>query len=265
MGNRKPTSPIQSVDRGLRLLVEVGAAGRPVSLGEMTDSLEIDRSSAYRLANTLALRGFLSQSPETKAYTLGPAIWQLAIQMRQSNPLLQVAREHVSALSQQTGETAHLAVREEDRVVFLDYSLTNHAVGVSVGSGRVEPLHCTALGKALIADLDPGRLRELFGPGRLRAYTPKTIRSIRELAEECQTVRQRGFAVDDVEFRDGVRCVAAAIRDFDRRVVAAIGISAPSARLTKRRSSNVGLQVEAAADAVSAKLGFVPTAGEQVG
>ena len=185
--------------------------------------------------------------------------------MRQSNPLLQVAREHVAALAEQTSETAHLAVREEDRVVFLDYALTNHVVGVSVGSGRMEPLHCTALGKALIADFDPGQLRELFGPGPLRAYTPKTISSIRDLADECENVRQRGFAVDDIEFREGVRCVAASIRDFDGRVVAAIGISAPSSRLTKRRLGEVGPQVKAAADAVSEKLGFVTTVGEQVG
>jgi len=264
MKNRKATVPIQSLDRGLRLLLEVGAAGRPVSLGELTDLLGINRSSVYRLANTLTMRGFFSQSPETKAYTLGPAIWQLASQMRQSNPLLQVAREHVAALVEQTSETAHLAVREEDRVVFLDYALTNHVVGVSVGSGRMEPLHCTALGKALIADFDPGQLRELFGPGPLRAYTPKTIGSIRDLADECENVRQRGFAVDDIEFREGVRCVAASIRDFDGRVVAAIGISAPSSRLTKRRLSEVGPQVKAAADAVSEKLGFVTTVGEQV-
>ena len=256
MKNRKATVPIQSLDRGLRLVLEVGAAGRPVSLGELTESLGIDRSSVYRLANTLTLRGFFSQSPETKAYTLGPAIWQLASQMRQSNPLLQVAREHMAALVEQTGETSHLAVREEDRVVFLDYALTSHVVGVSVGSGRAEPLHCTALGKALIVDFDLGQLRELLGPGRLRAYTPKTIGSIRELADECQNVRQRGFAVDDLEFQDGVRCVAAPIRDFDGPVVAAIGISAPSSRLTKRQLNEVGSQVKAAADTVSAKLGY---------
>ncbi len=263
MVNRKATTPIQSLDRGSRLLIEVGAAGRPVSLGELTELLGIDRSSVYRLANTLTMRGFFSQSPETKAYTLGPTIWQLASQMRQSNPLLRVAREHVAALAEQTGETAHLAVREEDHLVFLDCAWTNHAVGVSVGSGRVEPLHCTALGKALLADFDPSQLRELFGPGRLHAYTPRTIGSIRKLADECHNVRQRGFAVDDVEFRDGVRCVGAPIRDFHGRVVAAIGISAPRSRLTKRRFSEVGPQVKAAADAVSAKLGFVTTVGEQ--
>ena len=256
MSNRKVTIPIQSLDRGLRLLLEVGMAGRPVSLGELTELLEIDRSSVYRLANTLTLRGFFSQSPETKAYTLGPAIWQLANQMRQSNPLLQVAREHVAALAEQTGETAHVAAREEDRVVFLDYVLTNHTVGVSVGSGRTEPLYCTALGKALIADFDLEQLRELLGPGRLHSYTPKTIGSIRELADECQSIQQRGFAVDDLEFRDGVRCVAAPIRDFDGVVVAAIGISAPSSRLTKRQVNEVGSQVKAAADTVSAKLGY---------
>ena len=262
---RKTTTPIQSLDRGIQLLLAIGSAGRPVSLGELTELLEIDRSSVYRLANTLKMRGLLSQSEETKAYTLGPAVWKLASQMRQSNPLLQVAREHVVALAKQTGETAHLAAREADRVVFLDYVLSSQIVGVSVGSSRVEPLHCTSLGKALLVDFNAAELHDLLGDGRLRRYTPKTITSVRELAAECEQVRQRGFAVDDVEFREGVRCIAASVRDFDGHVVAAIGISAPSNRLTKGRLNEVGEQVKAAADAVSRKLGFVESVGEQVG
>ena len=262
---RKTTTPIQSLDRGIQLLLAIGSAGRAMSLVELTELLTIDRSSVYRLANTLKMRGLLSQADDTKAYTLGPAIWQLASQMRQSNPLLQVAREHVAALAQQTGETAHLAAREGDRVVFLDYALTSQIVGVSIGSGRVEPLHCTSLGKALMADLNVAEIRELLGEERLRKYTPMTITSVRELAAQCQQVRQRGFAVDDIEFREGVRCVASPVRDFDGQVGAAIGISAPSNRLTKGRLNEVGEQVKAAADAVSRKLGFVESIGEQVG
>lgn len=263
--SRKTTTPVQSLDRGIQLLLAVGSSSRPMSLGELTDLLNIDRSSVYRLVNTLKLRGLLSQSEETKAYTLGPAIWQLASQMRQSNPLLQVAREYVRSLAEQTGETAHLAAREGNHIVFLDYALTSQIVGVSIGSGRVEPLHCTSLGKALMTDMNVAEIRELLGEESLRKYTPKTITSIRKLAAECEQVRQRGYAVDDIEFREGVRCIAAPIRDFDGQIVAAMGISAPSNRLTKAQLNKVGDQVKAAADAVSGKLGFVTSVEEQVG
>jgi len=263
--SRKTTTPIQSLDRGIQLLLAVGSAGQAMSLGELTELLEIDRSSVYRLVNTLKMRGLLSQSEETKSYSLGPAIWQLASQMRQSNPLLQVARKHVSALSELTGETAHLATREGDQLVFLDYALTNQIVGVSMGSGRVEPLHCTSLGKALIVDFNAAELRDLLGSARLRRYTSKTITSVRKLAAECERDRERGFSVDDIEFREGVRCVAAPIRDLDGLVVAAIGISAPSSRLTKGQAIKVGEQVKTAAQAVSKKLGFVASVTERVG
>lgn len=263
--SRKTTTPIQSLDRGIQLLLAVGSAGRPMSLGELTDILGIDRSSVYRLVNTLKMRGLLSQSEETKSYSLGPAIWQLASQMRQSNPLLKVAREHVSALAKQTGETAHLATREGDQLVFLDYALTNQIVGVSMGSGRVEPLHCTSLGKALLVDFNAAELRELLGSGRLRKYTSQTITSLKKLSEECERIQERGYAIDDIEFREGVRCIAAPIRDFDGHVVAAIGISAPSSRLTTQRMLEVGEQVKATAHVVSEKLGFVATDKEQVG
>jgi len=259
MSNAKSTPLIQSLDRGLALLQAVGAAGGPVSLAELNAVLRIDRSSVFRLANTLERRGFLAQAVDTKRYTLGPAIWLLAGQMRRSNPLPQLAREHVTALAAETGETAHLAIREQDRAAFVEHELTDQAVGVSSGSGRAEPLHCTALGKALIADLDRDGLREVFGRRRLVAFTKRTIVSIAGLLRECERTAARGYAVDDEEFHDGVRCVAAPIRDSHGDVVAAIGISAPANRLPKRSFSALGRQVRRAADEVSAKLGYAPS------
>ncbi|MFK5922491.1 MAG: IclR family transcriptional regulator [Verrucomicrobiota bacterium] len=264
MRSNKSTLPIQSLDRGLQLLIAAGSSNRPLGLAELTEMLGIDRSSAYRLANTLKMRGFFHQSPDTKAYTLGPAIWQLASQMRQSNSLMQIAREHVAELASQTGETAHLAVRENDRVLFLEHSLTNQAVGVSAGSGRTEPLHCTALGKALISELSAQDINELLGSGELEKYTANTIRSAGDLASKCKSNQALGFAVDDEEFHLGVRCVAAPIHDFDGQIVAAIGMSAPTSRLSKRRTPELGRQVKEVAADISRQLGYVQTVEEEV-
>ncbi len=156
---RKATQPIQSLDRGpLSILEFIGQARRPVSVADLTPALEIDRSSVFRLANTLRLRGFLIQLP-SKEYVLGPAVCRLAGSFRWSHGLIQIAREHVAALALTTGETTHLVIREGRQAVFVDHELTAQPVGVSVGNGRCEPLNCTAVGKALIADFD---VRSLF-------------------------------------------------------------------------------------------------------
>ena len=263
MATRRSTPPIQSLSRGLALLTAVGNARRPLSLAELNEIIPIDRSSVFRLANTLRMHGFLSQAPDSKGYTLGPAVWQLAGQVRRATSLPQVARAHVVALARSTGETAHLAIRQADQSVFIDHELTGQAVGVSTRAGRTEPLHCTALGKALLADFDQKALTQLLGKGPLAALTGRTVRSIATLARTCRQVRRRGFAVDDEEYHDGVRCVACPVRDALGAVVAAIGISAPTNRLAKQRVAHVAEQVKRQAAQISGKLGHVPSTPEQ--
>lgn len=263
MDQRQPTQPIQSLSRGLALLTAVADAGRPLSLAELNESVPIDRSSVFRLANTLRMHGFLSQSPASKCYTLGPAIWQLSGQIRTASSLPEVARPHVVELAEQTGETAHLAIRQDDRAVFVDHELTEQAVGVSTRTGRAEPLHNTALGKALLADFDRKAIAQLLGRGPLPSHTARTTKSVAALASQCRQTRRQGFAVDDEEYHDGVRCIAAPIHDLHGSIVAAIGISAPANRLPKRRFAQVASQVKLQAEQISRKLGYVKPEPEQ--
>jgi len=257
MSQIRSTPPIQSLDRGLVILEAVASARKPVSLADLTPVLGIDRSSVFRLANTLKQRGFLTQLPDSKEYVLGSAIWRLASLFRFSDVLMQMAREHVNALAAPSGETTHLAIREGRQAMLIDHQLTAHPVGVAGGSGFCVPLHCTSVGKALLTDYEHAQLAGLLGDAPLASLTKRTITSVAALAEECQRTRKRGFAVDDEEQNEGVRCVAAPIRDSSGQVVASIGISAPAARLPRDRFKGVGAEVMAVAREISRKLGYV--------
>jgi IclR family acetate operon transcriptional repressor len=179
----------------------------------------------------------------------------LANRFQWSQGLTQIAREQVAALAAKTGETTHLVIQEGRQAVFIDQEVTAQPIGVSVSSGRSEPLSCTAVGKALIADCDQRALAELFGDAPLLAPTKRAIHTLAELAKECQRTRKRGFSIDDEEFHEGVRCLAAPIRDGSGRVVAAIGVSAPIGRLPESRCNKVAQEVKRAAAQISAKLG----------
>ena len=172
----------------------------------------------------------------------------------------QVAREQVLALAARTGETTHLAILEGDQAFLLDHELCGQPVGVSASSGHCEPLHVTAVGKALIVDYDRPRLLTIFGDEALPRWTNRTILSVTELAEECRRSRQCGYAVDDEEFHEGVRCIASEIRDASGAVVASIGISAPANRLPKHRWKDVGHDVMEMAAQVSQRLGYLEPA-----
>jgi len=239
----KETPSIQSLDRGLMILEAVGRSGDPVSLGYLTGLIGIDRSSVFRLANTLKRRGFLSNPSSSKEYVLGPSIWRLSRQYDWSNMLATVAHEHLKLLAETTNETAHLAVREGRNALFIDHVAANHVISISGQTGELVPLYCTSHGKALLADLDLSALKALFGTKGLKAHTKTTIGSVDELAQACREIKARGFATDDGEYLEGVRCVAAPIRDRDGVTSGSIGISAPATRFPKERYAESGAQV----------------------
>jgi IclR family transcriptional regulator, acetate operon repressor len=228
------TPSIQSLDRGLFILETVARSSNPVGLGQLTTLLGVDRSSAFRLAATLKRRGFLANPAGRKDYILGPSIWRLARKYDWSRILVTLCHPHLRMLAEQSGETAHLAIREGRQALLVDHhTAPGQIIAISGQTGELVPLYCTAHGKALLADYGAAELQALFGAGPLQRYTPRTITTIPRLAKACAAIRESGFTVDDVEFQEGVRCLAAPIRDKDGAVVASIGISAPLIRLPR--------------------------------
>jgi IclR family acetate operon transcriptional repressor len=224
---------IQSLDRGLAVIRAVANSSEPVTLGELTELLGIDRSNALRLAHTLRRRGFLSSPAGRKDYILGSAMWTLSRQYDWTNMLVRVARQELSALAQTVNETAHLAIQEGRNALFIDSVHSRRAVVVAGQTGALVPLYSTAHGKALLADLGQNELRSIFGSEPLQNFAKPTIKTIAALATECACVQERGYALDEAEFIEGMCCVAAPIRSNDGMVVGSVGISAPASRFRK--------------------------------
>jgi IclR family acetate operon transcriptional repressor len=250
----QPTPLIQSLDRGLVILETVGRSSDPVSLGELTSVLGIDRSSAFRLANTLRRRGFLAYPAGRKDYILGPSVWRLSHQYDWSNMLIRVSREHLKSLASHINETAHLAVREGKNALFIDHAAANHVISISGQTGELVPLYCTAHGKALLADYRRRELKTMFGSGPLRSFTSRTITTIDHLDKTCGEIKATGFATDDAEYVEGLRCVAAPIRGQGGVVIGSIGISAPLNRFPQERYPVYGKQVCEVAKQISMML-----------
>jgi DNA-binding IclR family transcriptional regulator len=249
--SRQETPSIQSLDRGLVILEAVARSTDPVSLGELTDLLGIDRSSVFRLANTLRRRGFLAYLAARKVYILGPSVWRLSHQYDWGNMLIRVSREHLKSLASQTEETAHLAVREGKQALFIDHAITNRVIAVSGQTGELVPLYCTAHGKALLADCDTDGLKAIFGSEKLQTYTKQTIGTLDQLTKVCAQIRTQGFATDDGEYQEGIRCVAAPIRAEGGVIIGSIGVSVPLQRFSKDRYRVCGEQVSAVAQRIT--------------
>src|SRR5688572_16049056 len=250
------TPPVQSVERALSLLEAVAGSADSVPLARLTDVLGIDPSSVFRLANTLKRRGFLANPNGRKHYVLGPAVWRLSREYDWSRMLIGICREAVKALALRTGETAHLAVREGREVFFIDhYASGDQGVIVAGQTGKLMPLHCTAHGKALLADFGLAELKALYGATSLERYTARTSVSLPDLAKACSSVRAEGFAADDGEYLEDVRCVAAPVRDQGGLVIGSIGVSAPATRMSEGRDSVLAQHVRDTAEHINALLG----------
>jgi IclR family acetate operon transcriptional repressor len=228
------TPTIQSLDRGLAILEAVAESPVPVPLKQLTDLIGIDRSSVFRLANTLRQRRFLANPKGSYDYILGPTAWRLS--RRYGRTVLGTFFHHyLQDLSATLGETSHFAVREGVEAFFIDHHIpAGQVVSMAGQTGEFAPLHCTAHGRALLADCDLPALRELLGRAPLRVYTRTTVRSVTRLALVCARVRADGFAIDDGEYLEEVRCIAAPIRDPQGEIVASVGISSPLTRLHTR-------------------------------
>jgi IclR family acetate operon transcriptional repressor len=242
---------IQSLDRGLTILQSVALSKHPVSLSELAETLEIDRSSAFRLAQTLRRRGFLACPTGRKDYILGPSMWTLSHQYDWSNMLVRVAHKELKTLANELNETAHLAVREGKSALFIDSAHANHVIAVAGQTGELVPLYCTAHGKALLADADERELKSQFGQGALTKHTKSTITSLKALLQECHDIKERGFATDEGEYSPGMRCIAAPIRLEDGSIVGSIGISAPDSRFLKEQYPSFAKRVLRVAQSIA--------------
>ena len=259
-GNSAQQTPsIQSLDRGLTILEAVANREGPVSLSELTDLLEIDRSSVFRLASTLKRRGFLAYPTGRKEYVLGPSLWRLSHKYNWGKMLIRISHMHLKALAAETNETAQLAIRDDKQAVFIDsVTATNQILCISGRIGETTPLYCTAHGKALIAGLTTAELRQLLGPEPLHQHTRRTAKSIKELAKVGTALKEHGFVTDDEEYHQGVRCVAAPIVSNDGQILGSIGISAPSTRFPVQRFQECGEEVRRIAGEISKLLNEAP-------
>ena len=211
-------------------LLEVFHSEEAIGVSDLARRLGLHKNNTFRLLATLELAGYVQQSPETDLYHLGPRCLELGEAYARAHPLLRQARPILEELALDLGETAHLAQLSEDRVLHLDGVLPDQLLLTGLRVGERAPVHCTALGKALVAPRVEQSPELLASPER---FTPSTLVDSSKLAEELRGVLLRGYAVDFEEYSPGLCCVAAPVRDASSNVVAALSISGPSNRLTE--------------------------------
>jgi IclR family transcriptional regulator, KDG regulon repressor len=249
---------LSSVANSIRLTKAFSEDEYEMGISALATRLGLAKSTVHRLATTLVEHDILEQNRETGKYRLGLALFELGTMVRRKMDTNSGAQVQIHALADETGETVQLAILDHLSVLYIRIRESRQAVRMSSGLGSRAPAHCTGVGKALIAFQPPETIQQIIDNG-LKRYTQGTITDPEKLRAELATIRQKGYAIDDEEIEVGLRCIAAPIRDHSGQVTAAISVAAPVQRMTKKNIQATIPSVVAAAEAISRRLGYLPS------
>lgn len=223
----------RSIERGVRVLEVLSKAEREISLVELSQNATLNQSTVYRILTAFKKYGYVEQNKQSSKYRLGPMVFSLSHAFMRSNNIHALVIEDLTKLRDYCGETVHYAVRSGNEVVYIEKIQGIHPVGVlSNAIGQRNPLHCTAVGKTLLAWLPDEMINEIINNYPFVSRTPKTIVDPLSFIEELQRVRLNGYADNQEEIEIGVRAIAAPVFD-QAEIVGAVSVTGPVIRLSE--------------------------------
>jgi len=218
---------VQSIERAFLLLEMMADAGGTLPLSQLANQSGLPLPTIHRLLRTLVDLGYIRQE-SSRQYTLGPRLIRLG---DASSRMLSVwARPYLARLVDELGESTNLAMLDGDEIVYVAQAQSRHSMRMFTEVGRrVEP-HCTAVGKAIMANMPIDEVREILKRSGMQRHTDTTITDPDEFVAQLAWSAEHGYAVDEGEQETGVRCVAVAVPDVPTRL--AISVSGPAGRMT---------------------------------
>lgn len=253
----QPRRLLQSLNLSIDLLELLSRQGRPLGVTEIATLMGISKAAAHGILSNLAARSFVEREALSSAYRLGRRLWELGMRAGDQMEIKQIAREHLAALTEITGESTQLSEYcARNEVLYLDRITSPNPVQAFIRVGGRAPAHCTATGKVLLAFQSPEEIDAVCS-APLTAYTSLTDTDPERLRKELQQIRETGVSLNPGEYRGEIVAVAAAIRDRTGDVIAAVSVSGPQYRFPLERAEQFAGEVVRAALQISEKLGYV--------
>src|SRR5580704_2523867 len=250
------TPSVSSVRRALSIIEILANAPKGLGASVVSHKIHAPKSSAHTILLTLERSGFLQRDARNGRFSLGPKFFTLGDRLLAATEPRDKARPFLMDLVETTELTAHLAILDADQIVYVEKMDSPGMVKMNTWVGRRIDAHCTALGKAMLAHLEPDHFNELFRGSVLSRRTRRTIDSKEALKRDIQKIRARGYAIDDEECGIGVRCVASPVFDRSGIAVAAIGVAGTTAQVSRQDIEELGNLAKSAAAKISRNLGF---------
>lgn len=247
---------VKSVGRALDIITIISLKKGGLGVTEIANQIDINKSSVYRILSTLVQYGYVEQDQETGRYKLGYKFLEISSKLLESIDLRDEAHPFLKELENETNEVIHLVVYDQGEVVYIEKLEGNELLRMHSKVGKRAPMHCTSVGKAILAHLPPTVVSNILDQKGMPVHTKNTITNKEEFMKELIKVKECGYALDLEENEYGITCIAVPIFDHLGTVVAAVSISGSTFRMTDQRLVQLQKRMIGIGEQISIRLGY---------
>lgn len=250
-------STVQSIERAFKILEQLSGHPSGMQVTKISEETGLSKSTVHRLLSTLIELKYVKQDEVTERYEIGYRTLYLTRNLINSSALISTAKPFLEALVKDINETIHLCVVENEEIVYIDKIESNQTIRMSSRIGSRAPLYCTGVGKMILSGKTEEEILEIIEHIDFVPRTSNTIRNAEDLLKELHHIQTIGYALDNIENEDGVRCLAVPIYDFTGKIIASFSISGPSSRITiEAINQHLSKKLIDTAFAISKQLGY---------
>jgi DNA-binding IclR family transcriptional regulator len=231
MNEQLPRERGSAFDKALRVLACVANGPRAIGLAELSELMDMRRPTLHRILQQLTGAGLIVRSPERDRYCVGPAMMQISISALTSMSVALPVRAVLNSLVQETGETCNVGILDQDEIVYIERVEGTSPLRLHLQVGSRVPVHCTSIGKLLVAEQHKNVRTRLLTARPLPKFTEATLTDPTALEEEFTNIRANGFSFNNQEFERGLTAMAVAIKNRQKKTVAGLAVHAPSPRM----------------------------------
>ncbi|TCP19289.1 IclR family transcriptional regulator [Scopulibacillus darangshiensis] len=247
---------VKSVDRALDIIKIVSSNKEGCGVTEIANQIDINKSSVYRILVTLAQHGFIEQDESSGKYKIGYSFLEISSSLLESIDIRSEAMPFLKELESETDEVVHLVVYDQGEVVYIEKLEGNQTLRTHSKVGRRAPMHCSAVGKAILSHQTPAEVAEIIKQNGLPKHTDYTITNKGRFLQELDDIKTKGYSLDLEENEYGIICIAVPVFDYLGKVMAAISVSGPSIRMSEDRIACLKQKIIESGSKISARLGY---------
>lgn len=246
---------VKSLQKAIHILDSIAAHGE-LGITEISQAFGITKSSVFNILHTFKENNWVEKNPITEKYRLGLRLFEIGNIVRSGLKLREIAVPFMKELIDETGETAHLTVVDNGQIVYIESAQPENKLSIASVIGRRVHMHCTGVGKAILAFQDQETIDDIIRTHDLPSFTPSTITDPQRLKDHLLEIQKKGYAVDNMEHEHGVKCVSAPIYNERGEVFASMSLSGPSPRFPEERVEEYSTLIINATQRVSKLLGW---------